>query len=312
MILNEWPSKKSIQHIQFETSIFFIKVHGLPSVFLHERMARLIGSKIETVHQNTVNRRNVVANRYLRFRVEISVSNPLSAGYFLECDDGNDIWVQFNLERVSDLCYKCGNINHVTWRCSFREPALINTPNEITTRLYKPWILTEHKGCMNFINTLELSNQQQVEVESVYETGELVQITKDKIEDMGSQTLGSCEKKERIANMAYYNVVESYQELAALELTIERQNLGITEEIKEIVVDMLRDPHFDLQYLAKWASGLIKAYEIRRNLERKSFDGLSPDFLEFTRLERLKINSPKDKFHKDSFILGPNHKRSAL
>lgn len=64
-------------------------------MFLHKGMARQIGSKIGMVYQNTINRRSVVANRYLQFRTEISVINPLPAGYFLAKDEGNDVWVQF-------------------------------------------------------------------------------------------------------------------------------------------------------------------------------------------------------------------------
>lgn len=82
--------------------------------------------------------------------------------------------------------------------------------------------------------------------------------------------MGSGEvKSQEVGKIAYCNEVESCQELAALEMTIERQELGITEEFKEIVVDLLRDPNFDLQQLVNWASGLLKDYGIRRNLERK-------------------------------------------
>lgn len=121
----------------------------------------------------------------------------------------------------------------------------------------------------------------------------------------------------------YCSAVESYHELAALELTIKRQDLGITKQIKKIVVDMLRDSNFELQLLAKWALGLLKAYGVRRNLGRKSFDGLSLDLHEFTRLERPKINLPKGNAQKETNTFRPNiqkdlnlsgftHKRAAL
>lgn len=46
MILKEWSAKKAIREINFDTSTFFIQVHGLPPTFLDEKSARLIGSKI--------------------------------------------------------------------------------------------------------------------------------------------------------------------------------------------------------------------------------------------------------------------------
>lgn len=42
----------------------------------------MIGNKIGYVHHESVNRRSILANRYLRFRVEVEVNKPILAGFF--------------------------------------------------------------------------------------------------------------------------------------------------------------------------------------------------------------------------------------
>lgn len=174
---SERTREQSIQQITFETTTFHAQVHGLSLVFLHSETAKQIGGNIGKFHLNTINRRSVVANRYLRFRVDLYVDNPLPACYFLERNDGNDVWVQFKFERLSDFCYVCGKLDHITVRCTFKESTTVITLNGISARVYGPWNRAEHKGSMNFINTLELSRQQQIEVEAVFESGDLAQIT---------------------------------------------------------------------------------------------------------------------------------------
>lgn len=124
------------------------------------------------------------------------MNNPLPACYFLEQDDENDICVQFKLERLSDYYYKYRKLNNVTGRCSFKDSMTVTTMNGISARLCGPWIRVEHKGCMNFINTSELNNRKQVEVERIYKNIDLARIMEEKFRALGSQTAESCEKEK--------------------------------------------------------------------------------------------------------------------
>lgn len=88
MILKEWLVEKTQTEISFETTTFFRHVHGLPLAFLHEKIARMIGNIVGFIHPNSINRRSVVANRFLQFRVEIKVKDPLPADFFLDRING--------------------------------------------------------------------------------------------------------------------------------------------------------------------------------------------------------------------------------
>lgn len=140
LILKEWPSELSLSEIDFETSTFYMQIHGLPPMYLHDGTARMIGGKVGFIHPSLINRRCVVAHRFLRFRVEIAIKKPLPAGFFLEKNNGNDIWVQFKFEHFSDFCYCCGCLDHITGRCKIKALVVVTTPNGNSAKLFGPWL----------------------------------------------------------------------------------------------------------------------------------------------------------------------------
>lgn len=147
--------EKSLREISFDTSTFYVQVHGFPPVYLHEKSATSIGNKICEVHHNTINRRCIVVQRYLRFRVDILIKSPIPAWYFMMRNNGNDLWIQFKFERLLDFCYRCGLLTHVIGRCNNKVPTLVTTPNGISAKLFGPWIRAENGGTLEFINMSE-------------------------------------------------------------------------------------------------------------------------------------------------------------
>lgn len=107
------------------------------------------------VYEETINRRCIVANRYLRFKVEISIKSPLPAGFFQKRFGGGETWIQFKYERLADFCFKCGMLEHVTGKCSFTVPATITSGNGIATNLFGMWLKAENAGSLLFINPEE-------------------------------------------------------------------------------------------------------------------------------------------------------------
>lgn len=92
----------------------------------------MVGKTIGIVHEETINRRCVVAQRYLRFKVDIDSTEPLPAGFFQGTSEGDDIWIQFKYERLSDYYFNCGQIDHITGRCTFREAAKVTTATGVS------------------------------------------------------------------------------------------------------------------------------------------------------------------------------------
>lgn len=88
LVLKEWPLDRSIESITFDSVTFFTQIHGLPPLFLHEETATMIGNQIGILHLDSIHYRCVVAQRYLRIRVDIAVNEAISAGFFRNINDG--------------------------------------------------------------------------------------------------------------------------------------------------------------------------------------------------------------------------------
>lgn len=152
LILKEWALDKSLKEISFQYSTFTLQVHGLPPVYMHERSVKKIGELVGKVHLEWINKRSVVAYRFLRLRVDILVEEPIPVGFFQERDER---WIQFKYKRLADFCYNCGMLNHVTGSCEKGIPATITTCNDIFAKLYGPWMRSEHTGNLLFVNAPE-------------------------------------------------------------------------------------------------------------------------------------------------------------
>lgn len=82
LILKEWASNKSLKEVSFHYSTFNIQIHGLPPMLIHEGMARKVEETVGKVHPESINKKCIVANRFLRVKLDILVQEPLPAGFF--------------------------------------------------------------------------------------------------------------------------------------------------------------------------------------------------------------------------------------
>ena len=54
---------------------------------------------------------------FMRVRVTIDVSKPLSRGRVISLDDEVRDWVSFKYERLSNICYWCSCLTHTDKDC---------------------------------------------------------------------------------------------------------------------------------------------------------------------------------------------------
>ena len=50
-------------------------------------------------------------------RVTINISLPLCRGCLISIDDGRQVWVSFEYERLPNICYWCGCLDHDNKNC---------------------------------------------------------------------------------------------------------------------------------------------------------------------------------------------------
>lgn len=148
MVLKEWSVDEQLEEITFNVSTFFLQIHGLPPRLLNEANAKRIASTISVILDS--GSRLVVANRFLRIRVDISILNPLPAGFKKEKASGEEFWVQFRYEKLADFCFKCGMLSHVTGQCRKATFEMIQLKNGLSARLFGLWLNAERKETVPF------------------------------------------------------------------------------------------------------------------------------------------------------------------
>lgn len=107
-------------------------------MYLHENTAKQIGECLGKVIKESINRKCVIAIRFLWLKVDIDMENPVPAGFFMERLEGEEPWIQFKFEKLGDFCHKCGRLSHFTSKCLFEKPATIILGTGVEARLYGP------------------------------------------------------------------------------------------------------------------------------------------------------------------------------
>lgn len=97
----------------------WVQVHGLPMGHTTrqgtESAARRIGEVLEVDFRSY---RSVWVTQFIRVRVRLLISQPLSLGFFLPRLNRADTWVQFKYEKIAGFCYNCGLLGHMSNICS--------------------------------------------------------------------------------------------------------------------------------------------------------------------------------------------------
>lgn len=118
MVLRKWESHKTIEEMDFSCSPFWVQIQGLPLGFMNVSSGMKIAESLgEVIAVEDPDARSKMA-KYIRVRVWLDLSKPLSKGFFLKRAEEDDLWVKFKYERLSDFCYGCGRIGHSVNDCT--------------------------------------------------------------------------------------------------------------------------------------------------------------------------------------------------
>lgn len=99
--------------------------------------------------------------------------------------------------------------------------------------------------------------------------------------------------------------------LESLFTTLKRQDLDYLEILAPLVIEKARALRFDLRQMVDWAAGLIRAYGLKKDEERKSLDGLSLEYLSYVGLGSRPITNPKRLFSNEQSYMSHSRKRHA-
>lgn len=90
MNLKHWNPNIHFQRVKFDTSTFHLQIHGLPLSLLNEKNARLIGSKVRLVHEESISPRLMVWQRYLQLKVDIPIDDPIPTRFIQKYKNGEE------------------------------------------------------------------------------------------------------------------------------------------------------------------------------------------------------------------------------
>ncbi|PWA54451.1 hypothetical protein CTI12_AA435140 [Artemisia annua] len=117
--LKSWDSDKTLQEMEFNKGEFWIQAHDLPlGLFTSEYAASIAESLGRLVDLDCLGEGPQTIRDFLRFRVEIDLTKPLTPGFLIPRSDGSESWVMLKYEPLSDFCYKCGCLGHCRESCT--------------------------------------------------------------------------------------------------------------------------------------------------------------------------------------------------
>jgi hypothetical protein len=117
LFLKRWFEEDAIEDLDFAKAAYWVQVHNLPLELMTDDNARNIGGSLGELLEVDSDAHKPARKGFLRFRVLLNLLNPLNPGFTHHRPPKTPLWIQYSYERLSDYCYTCGRIGHVSYAC---------------------------------------------------------------------------------------------------------------------------------------------------------------------------------------------------
>ena len=119
ILLQRYDYSIPVKQLRFTKITFWVQIHGLPLRLLDPETAIELGETLGEVITDEAEK-EMVGGDFVRVRVRIDVSKPLSRGRRVVLDEETEIWISFKYEKLSNFCYCCGMVTHDERECEKR------------------------------------------------------------------------------------------------------------------------------------------------------------------------------------------------
>lgn len=128
--LQQWNPVMALKEIEFSKVFFWVNIKGLPLENMNDKSVRKLLSHVGEVAEieNPVVDGRLI-RLFMRALVEVNIQVSLSTGCWVPRRDRPKIWVDFQYEKLHDLCFKCGVIGHEQKDCN-KERVMSHTGKE--------------------------------------------------------------------------------------------------------------------------------------------------------------------------------------
>ncbi|KAL0008138.1 hypothetical protein SO802_009640 [Lithocarpus litseifolius] len=110
MVLQCYDKDRPVKDLQFNQTSFWVQVHDIPVRFMNQKVAEGICNKVGMVIKKS--EAEGEGGSFMRVRVRMDITISLSRGRMVSLGKGNELWVSFRYERLPNICYWCGCLNH--------------------------------------------------------------------------------------------------------------------------------------------------------------------------------------------------------
>ena len=141
-MLHKLEVGESIQTLTFKDVAFWVQIHGLPTLSQTREAGLRIGRSLGKVEKVDVGDKGFSMGCYLRIRVTLDISQPLSWGRIVRSGGSESQWVEFKYERLPVFCYLCGKLDHDENECL--EWLRSVGPIRAKEKQYGPWLRATH------------------------------------------------------------------------------------------------------------------------------------------------------------------------
>ncbi|KAF4376188.1 hypothetical protein F8388_018857 [Cannabis sativa] len=141
--LRPFPVEGEVRTSEFEVARFWVEFHGLPTRCLSDINIPILAKKVgQLVKTDGKSREEVVRRGFLRCWIDVWISHPFPAGFFLKVDATPDSWVQYKYEKLLYLCFNCGHLAHSSRDCLYPTAWVTPTTGPVV-KMYGPWLKVE-------------------------------------------------------------------------------------------------------------------------------------------------------------------------
>jgi hypothetical protein len=143
--LADFDGVKPVAELEFEKVPFWVRMYNLPLACMSKAMGLRIGASVGEVLEVDVDDEGVGWGEFLRVRIVLDLTKPLSRGRRLKLRD-RSIWISFKYEKIPRFCFNCGVIQHGSRGCV--RPGGVRLVGEGRESQFGRWLRAGQSGNM--------------------------------------------------------------------------------------------------------------------------------------------------------------------
>ncbi|XP_050273150.1 uncharacterized protein LOC126716163 [Quercus robur] len=117
IVFQRFNKDKVLDDYNLNKAALWVQVHNIPLAYMDRETAEEICSTVGKVVQSAGSKETGGGEGFIRVRVIVNVTQPLCRGRVVTLENGTKTWVSFRYERLPNLCYWCGCLDHDDKNC---------------------------------------------------------------------------------------------------------------------------------------------------------------------------------------------------